>query len=177
LEELFVAQAFWRVYPRWVWIAVVLALILLDQITKVFFASIIPLGGSIEVTSWFNFVHLLNTGAAFSILADAGGWQRWFFISLSVLVVVPITVLCLLKKIDPAERWIGAGVAAGGGGNLIDRVQTGAVVDFLDVHWRSLHWPAFNLADVFIVCAMVAWVGLSIAISKRKATGLREESR
>ncbi|WP_176451988.1 signal peptidase II [Rhodoferax sp. TH121] len=171
------AQAFWRVYPRWVWIAVVLALILLDQITKVFFASIIPLGGSIEVTSWFNFVHLLNTGAAFSILADAGGWQRWFFISLSVLVVVPITVLCLLKKIDPAERWIGAGVAAGGGGNLIDRVQTGAVVDFLDVHWRSLHWPAFNLADVFIVCAMVAWVGLSIAISKRKATGLREESR
>jgi len=172
-----VAQAFWRVYPRWVWIAVVLALILLDQITKVFFASIIPLGGSIEVTSWFNFVHLLNTGAAFSILADAGGWQRWFFISLSVLVVVPITVLCLLKKIDPAERWIGAGVAAGGGGNLIDRVQTGAVVDFLDVHWRSLHWPAFNLADVFIVCAMVAWVGLSIAISKRKATGLREESR
>jgi signal peptidase II len=177
LEELFVAQAFWRVYPRWVWIAVVLALILLDQITKVFFASIIPLGGSIEVTSWFNFVHLLNTGAAFSILADAGGWQRWFFISLSVLVVVPITVLCLLKKIDPAERWIGAGVAAGGGGNLIDRVQTGAVVDFLDVHWRSLHWPAFNLADVFIVCAMVAWVGLSIAISKRKATGVREESR
>ncbi len=171
------AQAFWRVYPRWVWIAVVLALILLDQITKVFFASIIPLGGSIEVTSWFNFVHLLNTGAAFSILADAGGWQRWFFISLSVLVVVPITVLCLLKKIDPAERWIGAGVAAGGGGNLIDRVQTGAVVDFLDVHWRSLHWPAFNLADVFIVCAMVAWVGLSIAISKRKATGVREESR
>ena len=171
------AQAFWRVYPRWVWIAVVLALILLDQITKVFFASIIPLGGSIEVTSWFNFVHLLNTGAAFSILADAGGWQRWFFISLSVLVVVPITVLCLLKKIDPAERWIGAGVVAGGGGNLIDRVQTGAVVDFLDVHWRSLHWPAFNLADVFIVCAMVAWVGLSIAISKRKATGVREESR
>lgn len=171
------AQAFWRVYPRWVWIAVVLALILLDQITKVFFASIIPLGGSIEVTSWFNFVHLLNTGAAFSILADAGGWQRWFFISLSVLVVVPITVLCLLIKIDPAERWIGAGVVAGGGGNLIDRVQTGAVVDFLDVHWRSLHWPAFNLADVFIVCAMVAWVGLSIAISKRKATGLREESR
>lgn len=171
------AQAFWRIYPHWVWIAVVLALILLDQITKVFFASIIPLGGSIEVTSWFNFVHLLNTGAAFSILADAGGWQRWFFISLSVLVVVPITVLCLLKKIDPAERWIGAGVAAGGGGNLIDRVQTGAVVDFLDVHWRSLHWPAFNLADVFIVCAMIAWVGLSIAISKRKATGLREESR
>jgi signal peptidase II len=174
---LFVAQALWRIYPRWVWVAVVLVLIALDQISKVYFSSTIPLGSFIEVTSWFNFVHVLNTGAAFSMLADAGGWQRWFFIGVSVLVVVPITILCLLRKIDPAERWIGAGVVAGGGGNLIDRVQTGAVVDFLDVHWRSLHWPAFNLADVFIVCAMIAWVGLSIAISKRKATGLREESR
>ncbi|MDZ7919204.1 signal peptidase II [Rhodoferax sp.] len=168
------AQAFWRVYPRWVWIVVVLALVSLDQITKVFFASIIPLGGLIEVTSWFNFVHVLNTGAAFSILADAGGWQRWFFISISVLVVLPITVLCLLRKIDPAERWIGAGVVAGGSGNLIDRVQTGAVIDFLDLHWKALHWPAFNLADVFVVCAMLVWVGLSFSISKRQSAGLRK---
>lgn len=166
------AQAFWRGYPRWVWLAVVLVLISLDQITKVYFSSVIPLGGSIEVTSWFNFVHLLNTGAAFSILADAGGWQRWFFISLSVLVVVPITILCLLRKIDPAERWIGACVVAGGSGNLIDRVQIGAVVDFLDVHWRAFHWPAFNLADVFIVSAMLAWLGLSYAMSKHKSTRL-----
>ena len=170
------AHSFWRVYPRWVWLVVVLALVSLDQITKVFFASTIPLGGSIEVTSWFNFVHLLNTGAAFSILADAGGWQRWFFISLSILVVLPITVLCLLRKVDPAERWIGAGVVAGGSGNLIDRIQTGAVVDFLDVHWKALHWPAFNLADVFIVCSMFAWIVLSISISKRKSTGQRQEA-
>ena len=168
-------QAFWRVYPRWVWIGVVLALISMDQSTKAFFASTIPLGSSIEVTSWFNFVHVLNTGAAFSILADAGGWQRWFFISVSALVVLPITILCLLRKIDPTERWIGAGVVAGGGSNLIDRVQTGAVVDFLDLHWRSFHWPAFNLADVFIVCAMIAWIGLSILISKRSSTELTRE--
>ena len=169
------AQALWRIYPRWVWVAVVLVLIALDQISKIYFSSTIPLGSFIEVTSWFNFVHVLNTGAAFSMLADAGGWQRWFFIGVSVLVVVPITILCLLRKIDPAERWIGAGVVAGGGGNLIDRVQTGAVVDFLDIHWRSLHWPAFNLADVFIVCAMVAWVGLSVVISKRKSIGPSKE--
>lgn len=161
------AQAFWRVYPRWVWLAVVLVLIALDQISKVYFASTIPLGASIEVTSWFNFVHVLNTGAAFSLLADAGGWQRWFFIAVSVLVVVPITVLCLLRRIDPAERWVGAGVVAGGGGNLIDRAQTGAVVDFLDLHWGALHWPAFNLADVLVVCSMLAWIGLSVAIPKR----------
>ena len=161
----------------WTWLGLALIILLADQFTKILVVGYYQLGDSTPVTSFFNLVRAHNSGAAFSFLANAGGWQRWFFISLSVLVVVPLTVLCLLKKIDPAERWIGAGVAAGGGGNLIDRVQTGAVVDFLDVHWRSLHWPAFNLADVFIVCAMVAWVGLSIAISKRKATGLREESR
>lgn len=153
----------------------VLVLISLDQISKVFFASTIPLGTFVEVTSWFNFVHVLNTGAAFSILADAGGWQRWFFISISVLVVLPITVLCLLRRTDPAERWVGAGVVAGGGGNLIDRFQTGAVVDFLDVHWGALHWPAFNLADVFIVCSMLAWLVLSVPMFKR-TTAMREDS-
>lgn len=154
----------------------VLALISIDQSTKAFFASTIPLGSAIEVTSWFNFVHVLNTGAAFSILADAGGWQRWFFIFIGVLVLLPITLLCLLRKIDPAECWICAGVVAGGGSNLIDRIQTGAVVDFLDVHWKALHWPAFNLADVFIVSAMFAWVGLSIIMSQRPPTDLCKES-
>ena len=154
----------------------VLALISIDQSTKAFFASTIPLGSAIEVTSWFNFVHVLNTGAAFSILADAGGWQRWFFIFIGVLVLLPITLLCLLRKIDPAECWICACVVAGGGSNLIDRIQTGAVVDFLDVHWKALHWPAFNLADVFIVSAMFAWVGLSIIMSQRPPTDLCKES-
>lgn len=168
-------QAFWREYSRLVWIVVVLALIALDQITKVFFASNIPLGGSIEVTSWFNLVHLLNTGAAFSILADAGGWQRWFFISIGAVVLLPITLLCLLRKSDPVERWIGAAVVAGGSSNLIDRVQTGAVVDFLDVHWKSLHWPAFNLADVLIVSAMLAWIGLSVIVSQRAANDQSKE--
>ncbi|MBK9348152.1 MAG: signal peptidase II [Burkholderiales bacterium] len=169
-------KEFWRKYPRWVWIVMVLALISIDQSTKAFFASTIPLGSAIEVTSWFNFVHVLNTGAAFSILADAGGWQRWFFIFMGVLVLLPITLLCLLRKIDPAECWICAGVVAGGGSNLIDRIQTGAVVDFLDVHWKALHWPAFNLADVFIVSAMFAWVGLSIIMSQRPPTDLCKES-
>lgn len=168
-------QYFWREYPRWVWIVVVLVLISIDQSTKAFFASTIPLGSAIEVTSWFNFVHVLNTGAAFSILADAGGWQRWFFIFIGVLVLLPITLLCLLRKIDPAECWICAGVVAGGGSNLIDRIQTGAVVDFLDVHWRALHWPAFNFADMFIVCSMVAWFGLTIIISKRQSLGLSKD--
>lgn len=168
-------QAFWRAYPRWVWLAVLVVLITLDQISKFYFATAIPLGASIEVTSWFNFVHLLNTGAAFSLLADAGGWQRWFFIAVSFLVVVPVTILCLSRQIDTAERWIGAGVVAGGGGNLIDRIQSGAVVDFLDIHWKALHWPAFNLADVYVVCSMLGWIWLSVSVFHRADTSIPKD--
>ena len=170
-------QYFWRTYPRWVWLVVVLILIAMDQTSKAYFASTITLGSSVEVTSWFNFVHLLNTGAAFSFLADAGGWQRWFLISVSILVVIPVTILCLVRKIDPVERWIGAGVVAGGGGNLIDRIQSGAVVDFLDFHWKVLHWPAFNFADIYVVYSMLGWVWLSFAMSHRAYLSGPKESR
>ena len=117
------------------WLSLSVLVFVLDQLSKLYFEGALTLYQQIVlIPDYFSWTLAYNTGAAFSFLADADGWQRWFFISLSVLVVVPITVLCLLQKIDPAERWIGAGVAAGGGGNLIDRVQTGAVVDFLDVH-------------------------------------------
>jgi signal peptidase II len=152
------------------WLVVVLALIAMDQLSKAFFAETIPLGEAIPVTSWFNFVHWRNTGAAFSFLADAGGWQRWFFVAIGVLVVAPIAAMCLLRTTPASERWFGAGIVAGGGSNLWDRVQSGAVVDFLDFHWRALHWPAFNLADVYIVCAAVAWVGYSTWESRRIPT-------
>lgn len=143
--------------PRWLWLAAVAALLLIDQITKAAFSTALERGEVVPVTDWLNFVHVLNTGAAFSLLSDAGGWQRWFFIAVSVLVVGTVSVVCLTRQIEPLDRWVGAFVAGGGGGNLIDRVQTGAVVDFLDLHWRNIHWPAFNLADVFIVCSMLVW--------------------
>ena len=73
--------------PRLAWLAAVAIILLLDQTTKSYFSNALKLGERILVTDWFNFVHLLNTGAAFSLLADAGGWQRWFFIAVSVLVV------------------------------------------------------------------------------------------
>lgn len=108
------------------------------------------------VTEWFNLVHRLNAGAAFSALADAGGWQRYFLTLISAVVVMGISFVCLFRKASPLERSAGAAVVAGGVGNLIDRVQMGSVVDFLD-----FHWPAFNLADVFVVGATFAWVLLS----------------
>ncbi|EWS65833.1 Lipoprotein signal peptidase [Hydrogenophaga sp. T4] len=143
----------WRGRPRLAWLIAVALLLALDQLSKAWFASTIALGTAIEVTTWFNLVHVLNTGAAFSLLADAGGWQRVFFIVIGFVVVVPITFVCLARQVAPLDRVAGALLVAGGGGNLIDRIASGAVTDFLDLHWRGLHWPAFNLADVFIVLA------------------------
>lgn len=151
----------WRGAPRLAWLTAVAFLLALDQLSKSWFASSIALGTAIEVTSWFNLVHVLNTGAAFSLLADAGGWQRMFFIVVGFVVVVPITFLCLARQVEPLDRVAGALLVSGGSGNLIDRITSGAVTDFLDLHWRGLHWPAFNLADVFIVMAAGAWILMS----------------
>lgn len=158
----------WGTYPRLLWLCAVGVMIALDQLTKVYFAATIPFGSSIEVTSWFNLVHALNEGAAFSLFADAGGWQRWFFITVGILVVAPITLISLFKHAEPLERLVGALIVAGGTGNLIDRMFTGAVTDFLDLHWRGLHWPAFNLADVFIVLAVIGWGLMSLPHSPPK---------
>lgn len=148
-------------FPRMLWLLAVAVLIALDQASKSYFFYTIPLGAAVVVTEWFNLIHRLNAGAAFSVLADAGGWQRYFFILFSAVVVTGISFVCLFRKASPLERSAGAALAAGGAGNLIDRIQIGAVVDFVDFHWRDLHWPAFNLADVFVVGAVIAWVLLS----------------
>lgn len=152
----------WRGYPRLTWLMAVILLVALDQLSKVWFASTISLGSVVEVTSWFNLVHVLNTGAAFSLLADAGGWPRVIFIVVGVMVIVPITFVCLARQVEPIERLAGALIVGGGSGNLIDRIASGAVTDFLDLHWRGLHWPAFNFADVFVVAAAGAWLLVSL---------------
>ncbi|MDQ7744558.1 signal peptidase II [Hydrogenophaga pseudoflava] len=152
--------------PRLAWLTAVAFLLALDQLSKAWFASTIALGSAVEVTTWFNLVHVLNTGAAFSLLADAGGWQRVFFIAVGFAVVVPITFVSLARRVDPLERVAGALLVAGGSGNLIDRMVSGAVTDFLDLHWRGLHWPAFNLADVFIVLAVGVWILMSFRPTK-----------
>lgn len=155
---------------RWTWLAAVASLLLIDQISKSYFSNALELGEVVRVTDWLNFVHVLNPGAAFSFLADAGGWQRWLFIGVSVVVIGLVSVVCLAWQAEPMDRWLGALVVGRGSGNLVDRVQIGAVVDFLDFHWRGIHWPAFNLADVFIVCAALTWCLFSFATPPRQST-------
>lgn len=119
----------------------------LDQLTKLAVVNTMALGQSIAISDFFNLVYVLNTGAAFSFLADAGGWQKWFFSGLALLVVL---VLGWMIVKAPKQRAFatGASLIIGGAiGNVIDRLTIGAVVDFIDLHWRSWHWPAFNVAD------------------------------
>ncbi len=148
------------VRSRPAWLLAVLVLIACDQSSKAWFARTIELGEAIEVTAWFNWVHVRNPGAAFSLLANAGGWQRYLFMAIGACVIVPVTMACLAREVHPLERAGGALLVAGGSGNLIDRIASGEVTDFIDLHWRGAHWPAFNIADVFLVLAVGLWASL-----------------
>ncbi len=122
-----------------------------DQATKHLVASSLLLGEQVRVTSWFNLVHVLNPGAAFSFLADAGGWQRWFFTALGIGVSVVLAMMLRRGVHSRLEAVAYVGLIGGALGNVVDRLRIGAVVDYLDLHWRGMHWPAFNLADIFVV--------------------------
>lgn len=122
-----------------------------DQALKHLVASSLRLGEQVVVTGWFNLVHVLNPGAAFSFLADAGGWQRWFFTVLGIVVSVVLAVVLRRGVHSRLESAAYISLIGGALGNVADRLRIGAVVDYLDLHWRGMHWPAFNLADIFVV--------------------------
>ena len=148
------------------WLGLSLVLIVIDQITKVWIVNHYQLGDSTYVTAFFNIVRAHNTGAAFSFLAGAGGWQRWFFMGLGL---VASSVMIWMLKHHTAQRLFAFALACllgGAIGNVIDRVAYGYVVDFLDFHWRFLeplfyrgHFPAFNVADMAIsigaICLLI----------------------
>jgi signal peptidase II len=120
--------------------------------------SSLILGVEVPVTSYFNLVFVLNPGAAFSFLADAGGWQRWFFTGLT-LVVVGVLLFLIRKSPQQALFCLAASLIMGGAlGNLVDRLIIGAVIDFLDFHVGGWHWPAFNLADSAITVGAALFI-------------------
>jgi len=129
------------------WLALAVLVMLLDQLTKLLIVGQYPLGWSQPVTSFFNQVRVHNTGAAFSFLASASGWQRWFFTGLGA--VAAVLIVWMLRS-HPGQKLFGFALSlilGGAIGNVIDRLMYGHVVDFLDVHWAGWHFPAFNLAD------------------------------
>jgi len=132
---------------RWLWLA--FAVVVLDQATKLYIIANFELYDRIEVLPVFDITRLHNTGAAFSFLAGAGGWQRWFFIVLG-LIVSSLVIAWLARLPLKGRGWLAVAlslVVGGAIGNVIDRIWLGYVVDFLSVHYNDWYFPAFNVAD------------------------------
>lgn len=130
--------------------------IAVDQASKWFMVSWLALHETFAVVPFFNLTMAHNPGAAFSFLAHADGWQRWFFVGLASLV--SIALLIWLKRLKPNAKLEAVSIAmilGGALGNLIDRLYYGYVIDFLDVYYGTYHWPAFNVADSAIVVGAV----------------------
>jgi len=129
------------------WLSLAALVLLADQATKWLVLQTMPLGEVIPITGFFNLVHVRNPGAAFSFLADAGGWQRWLF-ALFALGVSALLIFMMRRAPEQRLFCFAAALVIGGAiGNLIDRLAFGEVIDFLDFHWEGWHWPAFNIAD------------------------------
>jgi signal peptidase II len=129
------------------WLGLALIILIADQFTKVLVIGYYQLGASTEVTSFFNLVRAHNSGAAFSFLSDASGWQRWFFSVIGVLAAILIVWLLRSHSGQKLFSFAMACILGGAVGNVIDRLLYGYVIDFLDFHWRNWHFPAFNIAD------------------------------
>ncbi len=149
------------------WWVLALVVIALDHITKLVVHTAMPYGQVIPIIDVFNLVHVWNTGAAFSFLADAGGWQRYFLIALALGVSLWLA-LALLKPMPALQAAAYSLILGGALGNALDRIGRGYVVDYLDVHWRDWHWPAFNLADVGITCGAALLLATAFGGSKAR---------
>jgi signal peptidase II len=131
----------------WPWLGIAAVIILVDQFTKTLIVGAFQLGDSHTVTSFFNIVRAHNTGAAFSFLAGAGGWQRWFFIGLGIAAALFIVWMLRSHAGQRLFSWALALILGGALGNVIDRFIHGYVVDFLQFHYAGWAFPSFNVAD------------------------------
>ena len=140
------------------WLGLALLILIADQFTKVLILGSYRLGDATYVTSFFNVVRVHNAGAAFSFLANAGGWQRWFFTGIGIAAA--IFIVWMLKS-HPGQKLFSFALACilgGAIGNVIDRTLYGYVVDFLDFHVAGWHFPAFNIADSAISIGAVCLI-------------------
>ena len=145
----------------------------LDRLTKQLAVDRLDLGEVYTVVPGFNLALVLNQGAAFGFLADSGGWQRWFFVTVGI--VISTLIMTTLLRPGPASGFLRFGlmlILGGAVGNIIDRVSQGYVIDFVDLHWQAWHWPAFNVADAAITMGALI-VLLDIFGSLRRTPGAR----
>ena len=147
------------------WLGLALTILIADQFTKVLITGYYHLGDSTYVTSFFNVVRAHNTGAAFSFLAGASGWQRWFFTGLGLAASIGIIWMLRAHAGQKLFCFALACILGGAIGNVIDRVAYGYVIDFLDFHWDFLsplfhggHFPAFNVADSTITIGAICLI-------------------
>jgi signal peptidase II len=158
----------------WRWIPLTLVIILLDQLSKeAILGSLVPYE-SIPVLPVLDITLMYNTGAAFSFLADAAGWQRWFFVALALGIGAAIVVW--LRRLHARTQWLLAFslalILGGALGNVIDRIKLGHVVDFIHVHWGDAYFPAFNVADAAIsVGAALMLLDAFLESRRRKQAG------
>lgn len=139
---------------KWLWIS--LLVIVLDQLTKLWASSALNYGDPVAILPSFNLTLFFNTGAAFSFLNQAGGWQRWLFTIIAI--TVSSVLLVWMRRLNRSQRWLAVALAlvlGGALGNLIDRLYLGHVIDFVDVYYGKWHWPAFNVADSSIFIGVV----------------------
>lgn len=158
-------------FGRLGWLVLSLLVLVIDQVSKAHFESSLEMFQQIVVIpDYFSWTLAYNTGAAFSFLADSGGWQRWLF---ALIAVVVSTVLVVwLKRLGRDDTWLAVALAlvlGGALGNLYDRIALGHVIDFILVHWQNRHYfPAFNFADSAIT---VGAIMLALDMFKSKKTG------
>jgi signal peptidase II len=165
--------------PRslWLWLGIALVVLLFDQFTKLLIIDSFQLGDSQTVTSYFNLVRVHNSGAAFSFLSSASGWQRWFFTGIGLVAAVYIVWMLRSHPEQTLFCFALSLVLGGAVGNVMDRLLWGHVVDFLDFHWAWLspvfyqgHFPAFNVADSAISVGVVCLIADELIRVRRSRT-------
>ncbi len=152
-------------HPLLLWLGIALLVLVADQLTKTVIVARFTLADSVELTGWLNIVRAHNTGAAFSFLANAAGWQRWFFVGVGI--AASAFIVWMLYR-HPGQRLFCFAVSlilGGAIGNVVDRLLHGHVIDFVQVHWPWLepmfpggYFPSFNVADSAITVGAASLV-------------------
>ncbi|MDX9741025.1 MAG: signal peptidase II [Gammaproteobacteria bacterium] len=170
-REVMAVPARWRDSGLcWLWLSTLV--LVLDQASKLWADAALQLYQRVELLPGINLTLVYNRGAAFSLLSDAAGWQRWLFAIFAL--IISVVILVWLRRVVRGDRLQAGGLAlvlGGAIGNVWDRLVHGHVIDFIDVHYRDWHWPAFNIADSAITVGVVLLLAETLFVRREPAPG------